>query len=90
MTNELIEVTDADRDIAADYNKRFPEIRLTEAFAAHRIQSTAEAVAEIERLREALGDIAKYDHGKSRDLRTPMELVYIAASALKGTNHDQS
>lgn len=44
MTDKPIEVTEADREAAADYSRRFPEIRLTEAFARYRIKVEAETL----------------------------------------------
>lgn len=54
----MVEITQADQDIASDYNKRFPEIRLTEAFATHRIESTADLQTKLDKAVEALAPFA--------------------------------
>jgi hypothetical protein len=49
-----VKVTQADRDIAAEYMRRFPDLRLPEAFARHRQSATTEALAAMEQVRDAL------------------------------------
>ena len=54
LHTEPVDGTQADRDIADEYSRTFPELRLYEAFARHRTAAEAASRQEVERLREAL------------------------------------
>ena len=53
---EPVEVTQADRDIADEYSRTFPELRLYEAFARHRTAAEAAFRAREDALRGLIGD----------------------------------
>lgn len=56
---EPVEVTQADRDAATEYMRRFPDLRLPEAFARHRQSSNAASVGvDATRVQRYLADEA--------------------------------
>lgn len=65
MTSTPTDVTQADRDAAAEYMRLFPDLRLPEAFAKHRLahRPCDETVAALQALFDSYKDLA--DSGDS-------------------------
>jgi hypothetical protein len=64
-------VTQADLDAAAEYNRRFPELRLSEAFARHRLAHTPspELVEALTASQSVLEAINRTDAVNMREVR---------------------